>query len=266
VTFLNLFPISKRFERIPGAIAFAGTAAMVVFYFKERSALAVGLVIASAVLLVLVYIIRFRQRKEWETFFTEENKRLMKVRGERDPERYIQEEKKILAGIRHPDLKIAVKLNLGTVLLANADPSGALEILKDIVPGDLEEPSLLLVYWTRFLDAAIQMDDETLAAQAYEAATALLPELHEALQRSFLPMDIQYSLFLGEYEAALEAIGDIPTKELDASGRDLLTVLRICALRGVGAEEKAEKLTREVQGHDLLPSTRLWLERAKSIS
>ena len=90
------------------------------------------------------------------------------------------------------------------------------------------------------------------------------PPPSNMLKISFMPSEIQYRLFRGEYELALNQLSEIPTKDLDEAGQALLTTLRIYALRGVGATEKANKLTAQLQTQDLLPSTRTLLQKANS--
>ena len=259
---LNLFPIPRRYERIPGALAFALTAAMVLCFVKEGSDLALGLLIASVVLLILVYIIRYRQKQEWAQFFTQENQRLLEIKGAEGPCRYIPAQRKVVDQLRNPELKTTARLNLSTAFLANADPAGALAVLEGIVPLKLPNPTLRLVYWTQRLGASLQMEDDAGAENAYQAAIATMPEVSDMLKISFMPSEIQYRLSRGEYELALDQLSEIPTQDLDEASRDLLLVPRITALRGVGASEKADKLTAQLQGHDLLPSTRQLLRRS----
>ena len=73
---LDLFPIPRRYARVPGALAVALVVALVTVYLNERTPLAAGLLVAGVVVLILVYVIRARQKKEWIAFFQEENRRL----------------------------------------------------------------------------------------------------------------------------------------------------------------------------------------------
>lgn len=265
VLFLNLFPIPRHYERIPGALAFALTAAMVLYFVKEGSSLSLALLLASVVLLVLVYLIRYRQKQEWIQFFNQENQRLLEMKGAQGPSRYIPDQRAEADRLRNPELKTTALLNLSTALLANGQPADALETLDKLNPLKMPNPTLRLVYWTQRLGAALQQGAASEAENAYAAAIATMPEVSDMLKISFMPSEIQYRLFRGEYKLALDQLGEIPEQELDEASRDLLTVLRITALRGVGAAEKADKLTAQVEKHDLLPSTRLLLHRAASI-
>ena len=74
---LDLFPIPRRYARVPGALAVALVVALVTVYLNERTPLAAGLLVAGVVVLILVYVIRARQKKEWIAFFREENRRLL---------------------------------------------------------------------------------------------------------------------------------------------------------------------------------------------
>lgn len=262
---LDIFPIPRRYERVPGTLAFTLTAAMAILYFVERTALAAGLLAGSAVLLLLVYLLRFRQRKEWRCFFEDENRRLLAMRGAGGPARYIPEQRKVLASLRNPELRLTARLNLSTALLAGADPAGALEELAPLAPAKMPNPTLRLVYWTQLLGAFLQLEDLEQAETAYQAAMDILPEVSDMLKISFMPTEIQYRLLRGEYKLALDQLGELPDKDLDEAGRDLLLTLRIAALRGVGAVEKAEKLTAQIQEHDMLPSTRALLRRAATL-
>lgn len=259
MTFLNLFPLPRRYERVPGALAFTLAAAMAILFFKERTMLAAGLLLGSLILLVLVYIIRFRQREEWQKFFTDENRRLLAMRGAEGPARYIPVQKELIRHLRNPELKLTALLNLSTALLADANPEEALKILSGLTPEKMPNPTLRLVYWTQEMESFIQLHDEKNAQTAYQAAISTLPEVSDMLKISFMPAEIQYRLFRKDYELVLNQLGEIPANQLDEASKDLLTVLRIRALYGVGAGEKAEKLLLQVQKHDLLPSTRALL-------
>lgn len=262
---LNLIPIPRRYERIPGALGFTLAAAMGIFWATERSPLSVGLLIASLVLLALIYVVRFRQRQEWAQFFQEENRRLLAIRGEKGPGKYIPEQRKVLSKLRHPELRAAAAMNLSIALLANAQPKEALDVLSALKPEKLSNQTMQLLYWTQTLTANMQLDSSDPAEQAYQAVMNLLPDVSDMLKVSFMPTEIQYRLFRGEYELALDQMGEIPQKDLDEAGRDLFAVMRITALRGVGAREKANRLIAQVKEHDLLPSTRAMLLRAEKL-
>ena len=263
--FLNLFPIPRCYKRIPGALAFALTAAMALYFVKEGSSLSLGLLAASVVILILVYVIRYRQKQEWTQFFNQENQRLLEMKGSMGPIRYIPVQRAEVDKLRNPELKTTARLNLSTALLADADAAGALEVLNQMDPLKMPNPTLRLVYWTQRLGAGLQLEDADIVETAYQAAIATMPEVSDMLKISFMPSEIQYRLSRGEYKLALNQLGEIPDQELDEASRDLLLVLRITALRGVGATEKADKLTAQVRDHDLLPSTRLLLRRAAAM-
>lgn len=258
---LDIFPIPRRYERIPGTLAFTLTAAMAVLCCYERTVWAVGLLAGSVVLLALVYAVRVRQKKEWERFFRQENTRLLKMKGAAGPGWYIPEQRKVLAGLRHPELRITARLNLAAALLANADPEGALEQLSALDPAKMPNPTLQLVYWTQALGAYMQQKDAGQAEAAYEQAMAILPEVSDMLKVSFMPTEIQYRLFHGEYQLALDQLGQIPEKDLDEASRDLLSALRAAAVRGLGRQDEADRLAAQVRKHDLLPSTRALLAK-----
>ena len=257
--FLNLFPIPRRYERVPGALAFALTAAMVIYFAKEGTQLSLILMVTSVILLVFVYALKARQRQEWNRFFQEENRRLLNIKGADGPKRYVAEQRSVVAKLRNRELKTSAQLNLSTGLLANADPSGALEVLEKMDPTKFPNPTLALVYWTQMLGAHLQRHDSERIEAAYQMALATLDEVSDMLKISFMPSEIQYRLSRGEYELALNQLSEIPTADLDEAGKHLLTALRIVAMRGVGAVEKANKLTAQLSGCDLLPSTRALL-------
>ncbi|MDO4315075.1 MAG: hypothetical protein Q4C45_04805 [Oscillospiraceae bacterium] len=259
---LDIFPLPRRYERVPGTLAFTLTAAMAILYFVERTALAAGLLAGSAVLLLLAYLLRFRQRKEWGWFFEEENRRLLEVQGSDGPAKYIPNQREVLASLRNPELRLTARLNLSTALLADADPAGALEELALLNPEKMPNPTLRLLYWTQMLRAFIQLGEAEQAETAYQAAMAVLPEVSDMLKISFMPAEVQYRLLRGEYKLALDQLGEIPDKDLDEAGRDFLSALRIHALKGVGAVEKAEKMKAQLRDHDMLPVTRALLRQA----
>ena len=258
---LNLIPIPRRFEKLPGAFAFAFTAASALYFAKEGTTLSIGLLGASVIFLILVYWIRTRQKKEWDQFFYEENRRLLDMVGAAGPGRYIPKQRENVSRLRNPELKVPAQLNLSAALLANADPCGSLEVLQTMDPTKLPLPTFQLVYWTQTLGAYMQLDDKERMEAAYEMALGTVSEVSDMLKISFLPSEIQYRLSRGEYELALNQLGEIPTQGLDEAGKDLLAALRIWALRGVGAIEKADKMTAQIQTHDLLPSTRSLLKK-----
>lgn len=262
---LNLFPIPRRYERIPGALAFALAAAMCLFFATERSPLSIGLLAGSLVLLALVYLIRHQQKREWARFFEQENRRLLAIKGEKGPEAYIPEQKREVDSLRNPELRLTAALNLSTALLANAEPEAALRVLFTLNPEKMPNQTTMLVYWTQTLSAYLQMQQETQVEEAYQAAMALMPDVSDMLKISFLPTEIQYRLFKGEYKLALDQLGEIPQQDLDEAGRDLLAVMKITALRGVGVIDKADKLAAQIRDHDMLPSTRAMLFRAEKI-
>lgn len=255
--FLNLFPIPRRYERLPGALAFTLAAAMVILYFKERSAPAAGALLGSLVLLAAVYAVRMRQRAEWSRFFDQENRSLLEIRGAAGPGRYTVRQRRRLGGLRHPELRTAAAMNLVTGLLADAKPAEAAQVLSQLDPQRMPNPTLRLVYWTQQLGVSLQQADASGVETAYQAAMDILPEVSDMLKISFLPSEIQYHLFRGEFQLALNQLGELPDKDLDESGRDLLLALRIAALRGLGVTEKANKLSAQLESRDLLPSTRL---------
>lgn len=261
---LNLIPIPRRFEKLPGAFAFAFVAAAVLYFAKEGTELSVCLMAASVVFLILVYLLRVRQKKEWEQFFYEENRRLLEMKGSAGPGRYVPAQREAVSKLRNRELKVPAQLNLSAALLANADPSGALEVLLSMDPTKLPLPTFQLIYWTQTLGSYLQMEDQERVEAAYEMAIGTFPEVSDMLKISFMPSEIQYRLFRGEYELALNQLSEIPTKDLDEAGQALLTTLRIWALRGVGATEKANKLTAQLQTQDLLPSTQALLQKANS--
>lgn len=258
---LNLIPIPRRFEKLPGAFAFAFVAAAVLYFAKEGTKLSIALMAASVIFLILTYTLRARQKKEWEQFFYEENRRLLDMKGSDGPARYISGQRKVVSKLRNRELKIPAQLNLSAALLANADPSGTLEVLLSMDPTTLPLPTFQLIYWTQTLGAYLQLDDQERVEAAYEMAIGTFPEVSDMLKISFMPSEIQYRLFRGEYELALNQLSEIPTKDLDEAGQALLTALRIWALRGVGAIEKANKLTEQLQMQDLLPSTKALLHK-----
>jgi hypothetical protein len=205
--------------------------------------------------------IRFRQRNEAAVFFTQENLRLMEVQGKDGPRKYIKERLGELSTIRNPDIRLAADLNMSTVMLADTDYKRAGEILSSINPAKIDDDALLLVYWTQSLLCAIQAGDDQKAAQAYANAGSLIPDVNEALQNSFKPACIQYLLYAGEGESAMEMLDDIPLEELDDTGRDQLDALRAYGLWITGREEEARNLAAFVRIHNILPSTAWWLEK-----
>ena len=118
---LDLFPIPRRYARVPGALAVALVVALVTVYLNERTPLAAGLLVAGVVVLILVYVIRARQKKEWIAFFQEENRRLLEIKGADGPGAYIPGQRARADKLRHPELKLTAQLNLCTALLANWD-------------------------------------------------------------------------------------------------------------------------------------------------
>lgn len=259
---LNLIPIPRRFEKLSGAFAFAFVAASALYFAKEGTTLSMGLLAASIVFLILVYWLRARQKKEWDSFFREENRRLLEMAGAAGPGRYIPKQRENVSKLRNPELKIPAQLNLSAALLANADPRGALEVLQAMDPTKLPLPTFQLVYWTQTLGAYLQLDDKERIEASYEMAIETVSEVSDMLKISFLPSEIQYRLSRGEYELALDQLNEISAQNWDEAGKDLLTALRIWAIRGVGAIEKADKLASQIQTHDLLPSTRALLNKA----
>jgi len=238
---------------------FALAGAMAIIYWKKRAPLTLGLLAGSVVLLALVYLVRFRQREEWDAFFQRENTRLLQMRGSSGPARYVAEQRAALKKIRHPELKLSAKLNLCAGLLANADPGGTLEVLEAIQPEKIPNPTLLLLYWTQALSAFLQRRDLAGAETAYETAMGILPDVSDVVKVSFMPLEIQYRLARQEYVLALDQLNEIPKQGLDEASQDLLTALRVNALRGLGAREKADKLAAQLADHDLIPSTRALL-------
>lgn len=260
MTFLNLFPIPRRYEWLPGAAAFALTAAAVISCIVRRSQQTMFFALAAVALLVLVYVIRFRQRKEWAQFFQQENARLLKVKGAEGPTAYIPAQRQAVTRLRNPELKAIAQLNLASVLAADADPQGARTELEQIDPRKLSLLPLQLLYWSQMLCACINLNDTARAEAAYGAALSVLDEVNDPLKNSFLPYQIQYDLYCGEYEQALAQVKEIPLTEMDESGRDVLQALRARALWGLGVTEKALAITEEVAAHDLIPSTRALLQ------
>ena len=224
---LDLFPIPRRYARVPGALAIALVVALVTVYLNERTPLAAGLLVAGVVVLILVYVIRARQKKEWIAFFQEENRRLLEIKGADGPGAYIPGQRARLA------------------LLRRLPP-----------PEKMPNPTLRLVYWTQLLRAHLQLGDREGADGAYAMTLRTLPEVSDLMKIGCLPYEIHYRILSGEYELALKQLGELPRKDLDEAGRDLLTAYRSMALRGLGASDKAAKLVQKVEGHDLLPATR----------
>ncbi|MBE6990281.1 MAG: hypothetical protein E7426_06000 [Ruminococcaceae bacterium] len=259
--FLNLFPIPKKYERVISVLTFAATAALVVVLIRERTTTAVILATFSALILAVNQWIRYQQKKEAAVFFTQENERLMEVRGKNGPAHYIRERLPALSSIRHPDVRLAAQLNMSTVMLAGMDTEGAGKVLGDIDPKRIDDTSLLLVYWTQSLLAAIQAGDDQRAAEAYQTAGTLIPEVHEALQNSFKPACIQYLLYCEESDAAMEMLDEIDLEELDRSSTDQINALSAYALLLDGREAEARALAGEVRLHNVLPSTAWWLDK-----
>ncbi len=259
--FLDLFPIPRRYERIPGALAFAFVAAMVIVRFNENEVWATALLGASAVLLILVYALRIRHKKEWLAFHEEENRRLLAVKGARGPAAYIPIQREVVKKHRNPELKISAQLNLCSVLLVDGRPDEAERLLAEMIPPEkMPNPTLRLVYWTQKLRVALQRWDEDGSEYAYQKVMDTLPEVSDVLKVSFMPYEIHYQLVHGEFELALNQLNEIPTENLDEASSDLLKAYRVIALRGLGVTDKAEKLCDKVRAHDLLPSTRQLLD------
>jgi len=259
--FLNLFPIPKKYERLISVLIFAVTAALVVVLIRERTILAVILAAVSAVILAVSLWIRYRQRNESARFFTEENERLMEVQGKNGPARYIRERLPALSSIRHPDVRLAAQLNMVTVMLAGMDTEGARKILDDIAPRKIDDTSMLLVYWTQSLLAAVQAGDDRRAADAYQAAANLIPKVNEALQNSFKPACIQYLLYCKEVDAAREVLDGIDMAALDKSGSDQINALDAYTMLLEGETADAVALAKEIRVHNLLPSTAWWVDK-----
>ena len=254
---LDLFPIPRRYARVPGALAVALVVALVTVYLNERTPLAAGLLVAGVVVLILVYVIRARQKKEWIAFFQEENRRLLEIKGADGPAAYIPGQRARADKLRHLELKLTAQFNLCTALLANWDNGEALALLRRLPPPEkMPNPTLRLVYWTQLLRAHLQLGDREGADGAYAMTMRTLPEVSDLMKIGCLPYEIHYRILSGEYELALKQLGELPRKDLDEAGRDLLTAYRGMALRGLGASDKAAKLAQEVEGHDLLPATR----------
>lgn len=262
MTFLNLFPIPRRYERIPGTLAFTLAAALTLYYIRERSVLSVSLLGTSLVLLAAVYLIRFRQKEEWSRFFEEENRCLLGIKGADGADACIVRQRSALPELRNPELKLTARLNLCTALLAAERPAEALEELNVLKPERMPNPTLRLVYWTQLLEADIALADADAAEKAYQSALSTVPEVSDMLKISFMPAEIRYRLFRGEYKHALDQLNEIPDQDLNEESSDLLLALRAAALRGVGAAEKADRLTARLEARDLLPSTRALLHRA----
>lgn len=260
---LNLFPIPRRYERVPGALAFAAAVAMVIVWFNQRTPLALAGLIAAGAVLLAVYLVRFGQRREWNAFIQQENRRLLQMKGARGPAGYIAQQRAVAAKTRHPELKLTAQLNLSTGLLAGGENEEALELLAGMTPPEkMPNPTMRLAYWTQVLRAHLQMEDREGAEAAYEQAVAILPEVSDLLKISFIPSEIHYRLLRGEYELALKQLSEIPVQDLDEASQDMLQGYRIMGLRGLGIQERADKLERKLETHDLLPSTRLLLRQA----
>lgn len=254
---LNVFPIPRRYEKVPGALVSALAVVLVILHLSEHTALTLGLLSAGIVLVVLVYAVRFLQKREWRAFFEQENRRLLAIKGADGPARYIPEQRKVVQGLRHSELKLTAQLNLATALLTNCDEQEALELLDQVMPPEqMPNPTLRLVYWTQRLRAYLQTENEACADRAYQEALAAFPDVSDMLKISFMPSEIHYRLIKGEYETAINQLGELPVKDLDEAGQDLLQAYRVLALRGLGKEDKAEKLAAKLKTHDLLPSTR----------
>lgn len=253
---LNLFPIPKRYERVPGALVFALAVILVIVHLSEHTPLTLGLLIVGVVLVILVYAVRFIQKREWQAFFEAENRRLLQIKGANGPARYIPEQRKVVESLRHAELKLTAQLNLSTALLTNWDNQEALDLLNRMMkPENMPNPTLRLVYWTQKLRAYLQMENAECADEAYREALDTLPNVSDMLKISFMPSEIHYRIIKGEYETAINQLGELPIKELDEAGEDLLLAYRVMALRGLGKEDKAEKLAAKLKTHDLLPST-----------
>lgn len=259
MTFLNLFPIPRKYAWLTGAAAFALTAAAVVSCIMERSSGTMIFAASSAALLVLVYVIRLQKKKEWKAFCQQENARLLQVKGSAGPSAYIPVQREKLSRLRNPELKAIARLNLASVLAADAKHQQARAELEQINPQKLDSMPLQLLYWSQMLCACIYTDDAEHAKIAHAKASDMLAEAGDVLNGCFIPYEVQYDLYCGEYECALSQLESIPEKDLDAAGKDMLRTLRTRVLWETGALKRAAAMAQELSTHDLIPSTRALL-------
>ena len=259
-TFLSLFPVPRRYHRIPGMLAFALVAAMVILALNEKTLWAFIALAVSILLLLAVYWVRGQQKKEWERFFEQENKKLLQIKGAEGPAQYITQQEATVKNIRNPELKAFAQLNLGAGYLANAEPDRALALLSAMRPlHKLTNDSEKLLYYTHQLNAHIQMKDVQGAEAAYQLATETLEDVSAPMKVAFMPLEIQYQLLKGNYQQAFNQLEEVPVEGIDEASLNLLTAMRAAALHGLGETAKAKEAVKRVAKHNLLPSTRAML-------
>lgn len=255
---LELFPVPRRYAKIPGALSFALLAVTVLYYAKKHTQTALLLMIIAALLLIIVYIIKIRQTKEFAIFLEDENSRLAQIKGAEGPPIYIETQEKRVGRLRNADLAVVAKLNLASAYNAAADGQNALRILWTIDPERALSPVQRMSYYSQALLACMFLGDDEMAKSSYGLAVKALEDLNEYAIMSFISCEINYRLYIGEYELALSQIKELPQLELDPESKNVLKALKAKALFGVGKCDEARSLAERLKAGNLLPSNQ-WL-------